>query len=786
MSTGISISSINQIKELAEQKKYAEALEILDTQDLDKSINPQFLRISGEIFRENKRYFDSWRTLLRSHEMAPQGTRIIADIIMLHLELGYFSRAKKYYEQFLFYSTDDDLTKDYVEYIFKKATGTDVKELASILIPILENMPEDKWNFEAVLLYDKLDRKDKALEESQYILENFKESNYIKPVIEYIDDKLDVDEYFYVYPKEEVPENKELYAELIEKEDKLLEADHLRMYPPEAKIMVEADDADAMDVKPVKEKKQKNKKSSKKKNKKNVEDTHELLPEKTDEEALIENEKPEVDEEAVKKEREAALDKLLSRKVDKESIRESAKQVAKNVSLDAEKAKKQVKTVTDSVIDNVKKATDSIGDAVGTSKVTEKASELNEEFVDGIIESVLEPPKRAVGEVVTNEELDALIPDSLEAMSAEEVKEIEAKKEEQERLELEALEASLKLQEKQEEPVKDEPEEEIVDNQTEKETIARISFNELKAKYLAYISEDEEDDEKPLESLGFISVVQSDVDNMIEHETPEAAEILHRMIDNKEFYTGENSRGFESVASYGNHGFEVDDYTFNEYIESLNNEDAFIEDIQDTEYSVKDIFAKESVLDFDDITPEVDTVTPSGEMIEDTILHKYDNVEETAEVEKTEVVEEVTEVEKTEVVEKVTEVEKTEVVEEVTEVEKTEVVEKVTEVEEPVAVEETSEAETTEIDAKSMEVDEFEHAEDIQEDNHYQDVIWESETASYENDAVEDYGYSSDFTDELPEEESAIDILSNRDMLRVRIILTDYMVKGLLDLKESR
>ena len=36
----------------------------------------------------------------------------------------------------------------------------------------------------------------------------------------------------------------------------------------------------------------------------------------------------------------------------------------------------------------------------------------SEEIVDGIIESVLEPPKKAVGLVVTNEELDALIPES--------------------------------------------------------------------------------------------------------------------------------------------------------------------------------------------------------------------------------------------------------------------------------------------------------------------------------------------------------------------------------------
>ena len=63
MSTGISISSINRIKELADEKRFAEALEILDTQNLDKSINPQFLRISGEIFRENKRYYDSRKYL---------------------------------------------------------------------------------------------------------------------------------------------------------------------------------------------------------------------------------------------------------------------------------------------------------------------------------------------------------------------------------------------------------------------------------------------------------------------------------------------------------------------------------------------------------------------------------------------------------------------------------------------------------------------------------------------------------------------------------------------------
>ncbi|MBO5089028.1 MAG: hypothetical protein J6C01_10160, partial [Lachnospiraceae bacterium] len=272
MSTGISISSINRIKELAEERKFKEALEILDTQNLEKSINPQFLKISGEIFRENKRYYDCRKILLKAHQMAPQGTRIIQELIQLYLELGYLSKAKKYYEQYTFYVTPEDTQKDYVEYIMKKATGADVKDLAAILIPILERMPEDRWNFEAILLYDKMDRKDMALEESRYILENFKESEYVQPVIDYIDDKLDVDKWFYVYPKEEQPEDTAQFADLIELEEKILEADHLRMYPPEARIMVEADDNDADEVAPVKEKKPKKARGLFKKNSKNAED----------------------------------------------------------------------------------------------------------------------------------------------------------------------------------------------------------------------------------------------------------------------------------------------------------------------------------------------------------------------------------------------------------------------------------------------------------------------------------------------------------------------------------
>lgn len=644
MSTGISISSINQIKELAEEKRYAEALEVLDTQNLDKSINPQFLRISGEIFRKNKRYYDSRRILIKAHQMSPQGTRIISELIQLYLELGYFSLANQYYEEYKFYVGSEDTQKEFVEYIVKKANGADIKELASIVIPILERMPEDQWNYEAMLLYDKMDRKDKALDEARFILENYRNSIYVDRVISYIDDKLDVDAEFFVYPKEEQTEDEATYGDLISLEQSILKNDHLAMYPPEARIMVEVDDRDGFDAKPVKEKKEKKPKKKKIRKEKplpeesetakeeNISDTtgpeadvkdevassegqevtteaspsesakqteEDVTKDETSDEPAEEKE-PESDEEILQKQRNEALEKLLSKKIDTDTVKESAKQLADSIKgIDTAKAKSQVKMVTSTVVDNVKKASDALGDAVGTKPVMESVIQQDidnktEEIVDGIIEDVLEPPKQTVGQVVLNEELDALVPDSLEAMSTDEIADIEARKEEQERLELEALEAALKLEEEKRnkkfwsksQETEEEPEE--------------SSYSKLKNLYMEeYMPKEEE-----IQSLGFVTVVHSDVDGNIETELPDTAQMLRQMIDNKEYYADENSLGFESEESYHNHGFEVEEYEKQEDLKSENS--IFVKQPYNSDvYKVEDIYVDTSILSFDDMVPEV-------------------------------------------------------------------------------------------------------------------------------------------------------------------------------------
>ncbi len=806
MSTGISISSINRIKELADEKRFAEALEILDTQNLDKSINPQFLRISGEIFRENKRYYDSRKYLIKAHQMSPQGTRIISELIQLYLELGYYTRAQKYYEEYMFYVSPEDVQKDYVEYIMKKAQGADIKEIASVLIPILETMPEDRWNFEAVLLYDKMDRKDKALEECQYILEHYKDSIYVEPVIQYIDDQLDVDTYFMQYPKEEQTEDTELFGDLIGQEDAILEADHLRMYPPEARIMVEADDKDGIDAKPVKEKKKKKKSNRKKAAKEETttvqsdsedatavvteteKDTaqqrtdgqateasvpetkeKETQSEQTPEQSVQEQEKS--SEEQRKEEREIALDKILSKKVDKDKIRETAKHVAQSVKdIDTSKTKEQVKNVAGSLKDNVAKATETLSEAVGAkiSIDSELLEPMSEEFVDGIIEGVLEAPKKTVGEVVVNEELDALIPDSLEAISEQEAAELEAKKEAEERMELEALETSMRLEEEkkearlrkkkqkavaaeqqettiseqqtQEPSVEQEMEEEevVVQSGVVAEKIATVSFEELKARFLEEMQE-----EKPLDSLGFMSVVQSDVDSAMKENIPQEAEILHQMIDNKEFYSGEDSKEFESLESYEGDDFEVEDYSFVSFGSSDKTEKEM--SLVEENYDVEDIFAEEPIVDFDTIIPPVEIDT--WEDVSEEVHTEPIPLQQEPEVETQPEIRENSETNPADVT----------MAEPVVEMEQSDVI--------------APEPETEQAVVMATE-------EEPEESN-----------AEPENQVIE-----TAVSDEMPEEdisdEQIVQELVNdrpdREQIRIRIVLTKEMIQGLSVLKESR
>lgn len=242
MSTGINMTSVNKIKELAEAKEYGAALDIVDTQDLDKSYNPQFLRLCGEIYIENGRYGDARKVLLKAHKMAPEGNRILYELIRLYLHMGYFSLADIYYEQYLFNAGEDDTGKIFLKYMIRKAAKATERELMSILLPVSVKETTDKWTFELALLFCKVGRRDKANEECDYLISTYKGSPYVQLAKDLKAGKIDVNACFYRYPLLEQEEDYQQFGELIKEEQEQLKKDDLRMHPVDPVIMIMEDD----------------------------------------------------------------------------------------------------------------------------------------------------------------------------------------------------------------------------------------------------------------------------------------------------------------------------------------------------------------------------------------------------------------------------------------------------------------------------------------------------------------------------------------------------------------
>ena len=134
MSTGISMSSVNKIKELADNGDYSLALDILEHQDLSKSLSPQFIRICGEVYYENKRYPEARAALVKAHAMAPAGNKIIYSLIKLYLSMGFTQLAEHYFEIYTFNQANKDAGTYRLEYMIAKAHRKPVNELYSILV----------------------------------------------------------------------------------------------------------------------------------------------------------------------------------------------------------------------------------------------------------------------------------------------------------------------------------------------------------------------------------------------------------------------------------------------------------------------------------------------------------------------------------------------------------------------------------------------------------------------------------------------------------------------------
>ena len=241
MGAGLSMASVNKIKELANSREYSLALELVEHQDLSKSLNPQFLRLCGEIYIKNNRYEDARRCLIMAHRLAPESKRIMYVFVELYLRMGYFELAKTYYDMYMFDAGSCDSRQ--MEYVWTKHEHPDaLKDMEQLLASYMHNLDYD-WSFELYLVYKKEEKKEEAHSLAELYAASFKNSENSDRICAIEKGKESADAYFDVYASVEQEDNDERYDALRSEEAELLAADDLRMHPKEAEITVMYEDA---------------------------------------------------------------------------------------------------------------------------------------------------------------------------------------------------------------------------------------------------------------------------------------------------------------------------------------------------------------------------------------------------------------------------------------------------------------------------------------------------------------------------------------------------------------
>ena len=241
MGAGLSMASVNKIKELANSREYSLALELVEHQDLTKSLNPQFLRLCGEIYIKNDRYKDARRCLIMAHRLGPESKRVLYTFVELYLRMGYFQLAKTYYDMYMFDANAYD-SRD-MEYVWNKHEhADDYKTLEPLIAGYAHNLDYD-WSFELYLLYKKEGKQNEAATLAELYHASFKNSDNSQIILDIEAGKVKVDTYFDIYADTEAVDDDPDMEALRAEEQELLAADDLRMHPKEAEITIMYEDS---------------------------------------------------------------------------------------------------------------------------------------------------------------------------------------------------------------------------------------------------------------------------------------------------------------------------------------------------------------------------------------------------------------------------------------------------------------------------------------------------------------------------------------------------------------
>ena len=169
---------MSRIDNLVAEKKYKEAVEVVESIDWRRVKNVHNLCVVGEIYAANKRYEESKEIFLLAYHRAPIGKNILYRLIEVSLKMQDIEEAEEFYEEYLEVAPNDN-TQYILKYKISKAKQVSLDEQIRILEEYKEREFTERWSYElAKLYYQKGDMK-KCLEMCNDIILWFSEGRYV-------------------------------------------------------------------------------------------------------------------------------------------------------------------------------------------------------------------------------------------------------------------------------------------------------------------------------------------------------------------------------------------------------------------------------------------------------------------------------------------------------------------------------------------------------------------------------------------------------------------------------
>lgn len=169
---------VSRIDNLVAQKKYKEAVEVVESIDWRRVKNVHNLCVVGKIYAANKRYEESKEIFLLAYHRAPIGKNILYRLIEVSLKMQDIEEAEEFYEEYLEVAPNDN-TQYILKYKISKAKQVSLDEQIRILEEYKEREFTERWSYElAKLYYQKGDMK-KCLEMCNDIILWFSEGRYV-------------------------------------------------------------------------------------------------------------------------------------------------------------------------------------------------------------------------------------------------------------------------------------------------------------------------------------------------------------------------------------------------------------------------------------------------------------------------------------------------------------------------------------------------------------------------------------------------------------------------------